>query len=125
MAQPKALTRKEILSAVPWRNPAVEEVRGEKGQLRLSLPRGGSKVERLLSWFIALPRRKVFELEEHGRWVWEQCDGKRSLDSIAREGARQWDVGLETARQAVFKYSGTLVRRGLLIMQVRNEGRRS
>ncbi len=115
----KFLSRKRILTSVPWRNERVQESRDLHGGLLLTLPRGEAGRDRILSLFLALPRQRTFAIEEMGEWVWRRCDGKHTVDDIAHLGAKKWSVGLQTARQAVFRYTGILVKRGLLSIEVK------
>ncbi len=94
----------------------------DNGAIRLTLWRGRTGRDRWLSIFFALPRKKTFELDEVGVWFWEQCDGTRSIGDLGRALARRWEIGPETARQAVFRYAGVLARRGLMILEVPREG---
>ena len=122
--KPPPLTRKIVLASVPWRNESVEESRDASGALLLTLPRAKTGRDRILSFFVALPRKKTFATDERGEWVWRQCDGTQTVDAIARAGAKLWDVKLDVARQAVFYYTGVLVQRGLLIIQVSEKAER-
>ena len=45
--------------------------------------------------------RVAFELNETARFIYERCDGARSLDVIARELGQTYDVELGAAREDV------------------------
>jgi hypothetical protein len=119
------LTRRAALGAIPRRNPAVETSRGADGVLQLTLRRPNTPLARTLALFIAVPRRRTFELDGRGEWLWERFDGKRSVAQLTEAVAGEYQMEPEAARQAVFQYVGMLMRRGLVTVEGRHAKDRS
>jgi Coenzyme PQQ synthesis protein D (PqqD) len=58
---------------------------------------------------------ELYTLNETGRAIWEKLDGSRTIDEVAREMAREFDVAEETARLDVINLVDELLGRKILI----------
>jgi hypothetical protein len=58
---------------------------------------------------------ELYTLNETGRAIWEKLDGSRTIDDVAREMAREFDVAEETARLDVANLVEELLGRKILV----------
>jgi hypothetical protein len=126
-SKPRAeLSRPDVLKAIPRRNPEVETKRGPNGRLFVTVHRSKKGLAHILSYVVAIPRKRTYELDDRGEWFWDQCDGKNSVADLGAAVAKRWKVGKEAARQMAFQYIGLLTRRGLIAVEVSpGQGRES
>ncbi len=103
----------EALSARPIRLIEIEiEPRdGGGGVLKVPL-----KQTRWTGWLFRLPdgATKRFELDAIGKMVWEQCDGKTSVQQIIRKLARFCRISPAEAKPATLSFLQMLGRKGLV-----------
>jgi hypothetical protein len=71
-----------LLDALPVQNPAVS-VLTDDGRTILILPAAGGTCQRALN--------------DAGRLIWNACDGKHSVEQIARQISRHFDIRREQA----------------------------
>jgi hypothetical protein len=67
-------------------------------------------------WLLRLPRdaTKTFEFDSLGQMVWSLCDGRTSVQQIARKLAKTHNVSEREAQVATEKFLVTLARKGLI-----------
>jgi hypothetical protein len=58
--------------------------------------------------------QSIYALNPVAEFVWEQLDGRRSLDEIAGDVADQFDVGKEQAQSDVREFVSELAAAGLV-----------
>jgi len=58
---------------------------------------------------------ELYTLNETGRAIWEKLDGNRSIDEVAREMAREFDVAEEAVRLDVINLVEDLLGRKILV----------
>jgi hypothetical protein len=58
---------------------------------------------------------ELYTLNETGRAIWEKLDGSRTIDEVAREMAREFDVAEDTARLDVINLVEELLGRKMLV----------
>ena len=58
---------------------------------------------------------ELYTLNETGRAIWEKLDGNRTIDEVAREMAREFDVAEEAVRLDVINLVEDLVGRKILV----------
>lgn len=63
---------------------------------------------------LAASGRKIVRLNAIGSWVWACCDGRTTLDELARKIARRWDRSAEQVAGELRDFCGELAARGLL-----------
>lgn len=105
--------------ARPVRNPTVTMEAGEDGVVRLkasvAATSGGLKARLAGS---GKPLTKVFELEEIGASIWEMCDGKHTVEGIARTLRERYKLNRIEAETALGSFLHTLAQRRLITMLV-------
>ncbi|MEM6551733.1 MAG: PqqD family protein [Planctomycetota bacterium] len=116
------LTLEDLLSAVPVRNRAVrEERRGQRLVLwvkRKPLP----GVDRLLKMALPLRDEKGIELDELGKRVWVDCNGRRTVERITERFAERHGLRFHEARVSVMAFLEMLMKRSLVGVAVMEGG---
>lgn len=112
------LTRRQQLAARPVRLIAgtlSDDDGGGGGRLIVPLHQ-----RRWAGWLLRLPAgsTKTFEFDPLGRFVWDRCDGKRTVQQIARQLAKQYGVSEREAQVATESFLTTLARKGLVGAEV-------
>lgn len=57
---------------------------------------------------------EMYALRDVALFIWRRCDGRTSLERMAEEVAREYDVPLEQARSDVVAFVDELLERRLL-----------
>src|SRR3954451_3217634 len=107
------ISREDALDARPLRAPGVAHKPTDDGGARLTIP---LKSSARFGWLLRLPKdaSKTFELDAIGLFVWEQCDGKTSVQQIIRKLAKQYNLGLRQAEVPTIQFLNMLSRKGLI-----------
>lgn len=69
-------------------------------------------------WFFRMPdgAKKTFEMDALGRFVWEGCNGKTTVQQIIRRLAKQYNLNLREAQVATVQFLNMLTKKGLIGM---------
>ena len=111
------LTRQQQLAAKPVR--LVEGQIDDAGRLRVPVRQRGWAAR-----VLRMPKdaTKTFEFDPLGRLVWESCDGKATVQQIARKLAKKYGVSDREAHVATEKFLTMLARKGLIGAAVKRDG---
>jgi hypothetical protein len=103
------MSREQFLLEKPARASGVLEEHTDDGGLRVSVP-----VKRM--WLFKLPEgsRKTFELDEVGKFVWDHCDSRTTLQRIIEAVSKKYKLNLREAEVATLKFLDMLSRRRLI-----------
>lgn len=112
--RPKPLSREQSLASVPLRNQAVEAERTDAGEVRLVIPLRATWWARVLSRLFYVPKTRRVVLDEIGSFVWELCDGSRSVRDIIRALSARYKLHRKEAEVSVVAYLRQLASRGLI-----------
>jgi Coenzyme PQQ synthesis protein D (PqqD) len=106
------LTREDILAASPLRAAGAVLERQEGGGARVKIPVSAR-------WPFRVPRGtvKTFELDEMGLWVWDACDGQRTLLEVITKFAEHYRLSVREAEVATTKFLQTLGSRRLISLE--------
>jgi hypothetical protein len=106
-AKPR-MTRQQQLASKPLR--LVDAVM-TAGRLTVKIQQ-----KRWSSWLLRLPTdaTKTFEFDSIGQLVWSLCDGKNSVQQIARKLAKTYNVSEREAQVATEKFLIMLAKKGLI-----------
>jgi hypothetical protein len=108
------------MGARPARRPAVQTRPREGGGLLVTVT---LRRPRWQCWLGAPEQfEKTFGLDAIGRWVYEQCDGARSVRKIVQAFATKHGVTLAEAEIAVTTFLKTLMSKGVVEMAVSRRG---
>jgi hypothetical protein len=58
---------------------------------------------------------ELYTLNETGRAIWEKLDGSRTIDEVAREMSREFDVAEEVVQRDVIELVEDLLGRKILV----------
>lgn len=61
---------------------------------------------------------RTFGLDAYGRYVYEGCNGKRTVQSMIKRFARDQHLSVPEAEIAVTKFMQTLMTKGLVVMDM-------
>lgn len=112
--RPKPLSREQSLASVPLRNQAVEAEQTDDGTIRLVIPLRPAWWARWISRVAYVPKTRRIVLDEIGSYVWELCDGKRSVREIIGALSARYKLHRKEAEVSVVAYLRQLARRGLI-----------
>lgn len=97
--------------------PGVEAKRDESGQLQLGRVRSSGGMARWLGKWLGQPTVRTL-LDSGGTAFWEEIDGRRNLREITARLASKLEVSEKEAEEAVVTFTGHLMRRGLILLEV-------
>ncbi len=102
------MTRQQQLASKPLHMVDADMVDG-KLTVQIRQPRWST-------WLLRLPKHatKTFEFDMLGQLVWNHCDGKTSVQQIARKLARTYNISERKAQVATEKFLTLLARKGLV-----------
>jgi hypothetical protein len=117
-AKPPHVDRQAHLAAKPVRMVEAEAIRGSDGAVSLIVPVAKTSVA--LRFFRApAGAKKTFELDAMGTMVWDQIDGRTSVQQIIRRLAKQYGLSHREAEVATLAFLKTLTRKSLIGMQLK------
>jgi hypothetical protein len=110
--RPPALTRQQQLASRPIRLVDGEMAAADNGGGRLKV----KLKQRRIGFLFRVPEgaTKTFEFDQMGKFVWEHCDGKTSVQRIARKFAKNYSVSEREAQVATEKFLMMLAKKGLI-----------
>jgi hypothetical protein len=111
--RPPKMTREQSLAMKPMQLVDGELNVDAAGNGKLSVPIRPTRVAR---WLVknAEGRRKTFELDPVGVYVWKQIDGKTSVEALIRRIAKQYTLDLRQAEASTTAFLKTLMQKGLI-----------
>lgn len=112
---PLPARRSAALDGVPHQLPPVRtEQKGEKLLVTAKFIR--PRWQRFLGADETLER--TFGLDRYGQLVYRACDGKRSVRQIIQAFSKETHVSTPEAEMAVTKFMHTLIRKGLIVVEM-------
>jgi len=103
------VSTEEFLKAKPVRNLRLEWTEDEKG-VHVKIP----PKKTLLSKFLPLTRETRVLLDEQGSFIWNLCDGKNSIKTIAESLNKRYNMPISHAEAALDLYFIQLSKQGLV-----------
>ncbi len=118
--RPSKFTREQSLAMKPIQLVEAELKLDEQGNGKLAVPVRPTRVAR---WFIkdAKPRTKSFELDPVGVFVWNEIDGKKSVEQLIRKIASEYNLELRQAEASTTAFLKTLMTKGLIGIPIDKE----
>jgi hypothetical protein len=111
-------SRKQIRKLKPVRNPAVAFELDEGGGIMLKVPLTHAKpFLRALAKLSNAPAEKQVELEPVGAAVWRMCDGKHTIEMIAKSLSAQFGLTPAESEASLLAFLDTLSKRRYLTWQ--------
>lgn len=117
---PAPMPLETLRKARPVRNPEVTWEQAEDGSVLLQAPLEGQGrgIAAVLAKRMNLPTTKGFELEPIGGFVWAQCDGQTSVETIGKRLREQYKMNRIEADVALNAFLQTLGQRRLIALTV-------
>lgn len=110
---------RKMLDARPVRNAAARAERNDEGRWEVRVPsKRPAYLVPPLTWMVRPPKHRLFVLDDLGGWVWEQCDGERTVEAIVEAFSAVHRLTFHEGRVAVTGYLRDLIRRGVLAVAV-------
>lgn len=119
MKKAPAYTRAQIRKAKPIRNPDLQFIEGEAGEVTLQVPAIAARG--IAKWIAKTGQGPAFrevELEPVGGFVWRNCDGKQTVEIIANRLRKEFKLEKLEAEASLLAFLETLSRRRFILMDV-------
>lgn len=114
------IERKDALAIVPVRHPLVTWERTDN-EVVLRIPLRDDKIARAVKAIMKamrvardLPDSRQVGLDEVGSFVWELCDGKRTIDGIVTGLSKEYKLTRREAEASVTMFLQTLAKKNLI-----------
>jgi len=121
-AKKPKITKEQALEAVPFQNPRVEVEREASGKLILTVKVRRTPAMTLVSRLFFTPPQKRVALDQIGSWVWQRCDGKRTVRQLIDELGRRYKLNPREAEISLTTFLRSLGQRGLIVLAVPKNG---
>lgn len=117
---PGPLPLETLRRAKPARHSDVQWEMAEDGTVLLQAPLEGQGrgIAAILARRMNLPATKGFELEPVGGFVWAQCDGATTVETIGRRLRERYKMSRVEAETALGAFLQTLGGRRLIVLTV-------
>jgi hypothetical protein len=113
----KSISRHDAMAARPLQMVKCDLEPMPNGGAKLKVPlRQGGFVGKVFR--VPEGATKTFELDSLGLFVWENCDGKTSVQQIIRRLAKEHQLTQREVEVATIRFLQMLVRKGLVGMSI-------
>ena len=114
------IERKQALAIIPVRHPLVKWERKDN-EVILSVPMREDRVAKVVKAIIKklkmareLPECRQVGLDDVGSFVWELCDGERTIDGIVQGVSGEYKLTRREAEASVTMFLQTLAKKHLI-----------
>ncbi len=113
------IERKDALAVVPIRHPLVTWERRDT-EVVLTIPMRDDRIARAIKAIMTamrvkdLPDSRQVGLDEVGSFVWELCDGERTIDGIVSGLSKEYKLTRREAEASVTMFLQTLAKKNLI-----------
>ena len=114
------IERQDALAIVPVRHPLVTWERTDK-EVVISIPMRDDRLARTIKALVKamrmakeLPNSRQVGLDEVGSFVWELCDGERTIDSIVVALSKEYKLTRREAEASATMFLQTLAKKNLI-----------
>ena len=114
----QTLSREQSLAARPLRNSNLTVSRDDDGNALIVIPRRETWWANAVAKFLRMPDKKKIALDEIGTAVWDQCDGRHTVQSIIDNFVEKYKLNRREAEVSMFAYFKELTQRGFIGFQV-------
>ncbi|HIE09863.1 MAG TPA: PqqD family protein [Armatimonadetes bacterium] len=119
----RSLTREQVLSSIPVRNPKLEWKRTIDGKVIVVVRRRDDWLGKLVGVLFCVPEMKEVVLSDRiGSEVWEMCDGKHTIRKMVERIARRYKLTEREAEVSLVTFLNRMARRGMVFFLVPKEG---
>lgn len=116
--------REEFLRSKPIKHPYLKWKKSETGEVVITLELKKTKEKSFLSKILPAPNEKMISLDKIGTFVWDRCDGKHTVEQIAKELQEEYKMMRQEAEISLTKFLQQLSKRrfiGVLIPEVKEK----
>ena len=120
----KTFPREELLRLKPVRNPYLKWKKSETGEVVITLELKKTKRTSFLSKLFPTPKEKRISLDKIGTFVWDRCDGKHTVEQIAKELQDEYKMMRQEAEISLTSFLQQLSKKrfiGVLIPEVKEK----
>ena len=113
---PPEIDRQAALRLRPAHNSKLNWEKTETGETILTVPqneKAGSMTRWMAKWLNAPSERRV-ELDEVGGFVWDQCDGSNTVETIVARTGKQFKMNRREAEVSVTMFLQMLHQRNFI-----------
>lgn len=115
------LTRDQAMAAWPIRNPALKWRSNDEGQVAVDLPRRKDWIGGMLGFLFMVPETKPVVLDEVGSFVWNLCDGERTVNDLVTALCQEYKLNRREAEASLTQFLQMLGKRGMVAFAVPRE----
>ncbi len=106
------------MAARPVRNKNLKVRRDDEGNVVITIPRRRSWWANFLATILNMPDEKKVALDKIGTAVWDQCNGKRTVQAIVEFFVEKYKLNRREAEVSMFAYLKELTKRGFIGFRV-------
>lgn len=115
----RILTREQILSAIPIRNPKLEWKRTIDGKVIVVVKRREDWVGKLMGVLFCVPKiKEVVFSDRIGTEVWEMCDGKHTIERMVGRMASRYRLTEKEAEVSLLAFLNRMAKRGIIFFLI-------
>jgi hypothetical protein len=113
---PPQVDRKAVMTLRPGRNSLLTWEKREGGETILTVPQNDrvSLITRAMARWLQVPTERKVELDEVGSYVWELCDGTRTVETIVQQTGKQYKLNRREAEVSVTMFLQMLHERNFI-----------
>ncbi len=108
------MERREILFAIPIKNPDLVWEENKSGRIRIRVERK-DLLYGAIKRFTGRVRVDKIPLDEYGSFIWKSIDGKRTIEEIKNSLQEQQEEEIEDLEQRIFNYFQVLKKHQFIV----------
>jgi hypothetical protein len=114
--RPPQVDRKAVMTLRPGRNTLLTWEKREGGETVLTVPQNDRVgfVTRAMARWLHVPTERKVELDEVGGYVWDLCDGTRTVETIVQQTSKQYKLNRREAEVSVTMFLQMLHERNFI-----------
>ena len=111
-----SIPRKNAFAAVPRKLPVARTKERNNGGLTITVRFARPRWHRWVG--TRTPLERTFGLDRYGRFVYDACDGSRTVRKIVQKFAHRFHMSVPEAEMAVTTFLKTLVSKGMVALEI-------
>lgn len=113
------LSKKDVLTVVPERNPNIEWVRREDNLIELIIPVKQDVYTKILKKFVKnIPESRSIVLDDEvASDVWDACNGKNNVNDIVNRVCNKYKLQRRQSETSTTLFLQTLSKKNLIVLK--------